>query len=225
MYIFAVEILTLLNNMIDKTNNIEIAAEKFYKDNVRSKIESVSGYGSFLKNTKEVRGLIEQLIEEKNIFRIVDCPCGDWNWMQNVNLGNAQYMGLDIVQEIVDNNQEKFGSDNVIFYKFNILEQKPPPCDLLICRDLLFHFSLKNMKLAANNLKACHCKYLMSTTFPWVEVNQELTEAELAANWGYRQINLSLPPVNMEEFGKPIKSIKENAACFHRIVNVYEKNN
>lgn len=184
-------------------------AEKFFRENKKDKLESVSGYGSFLQNTQKIREFLPNFIKSYHIHSIVDIPCGDWNWMQKIDLSATQYLGLDILEEIIDENQKKFEKPNIKFKKFDILQEVPPQADLLICRDLLFHFSLINQELAAANIKKSKPCYVLTTTFPFVQKNCELTESELLENWGYREINVELPPINLVN---PIAEIIERRA-------------
>ena len=191
----------------------------FYQKNTESKIESVSGYGSFLRSTTAIRNFLPNIIQKYSITSIVDCPCGDWNWMQHVDLSMVDYLGLDILPEIIEQNNEKFSKNNIKFDVFDILYQIPPACDLLICRDLLFHMSLSNMELAAQNLQRCKSKFILTTTFPNVKKNCELTIPELNANWGYRDINVELSPI---DFKNCIDEINEGKHCHNRSMRLYE---
>ena len=46
--------------------------------------ESVSGPGSELKNTKNIREEIKKIIDQYKIKKFLDIPCGDFTWIQNV---------------------------------------------------------------------------------------------------------------------------------------------
>lgn len=202
-----------------KNKSLIEGAHDFYAQNVKSRIESVSGCGSFLKNTKEIRGFISSVIIKYSIKSIADCPCGDWNWMQYVDLTDINYTGLDVVQPLVQANNTLYGKSNINFRHFNILTEIPPRADLLICRDLLFHLNLADQKIAAENLKKSGSRLIMTTTFPWITENAELQPRELMAGWGYRHINAELEPL---AFKNPVDEVTENSACFKRKVRVYE---
>ena len=44
----------------------------------------------------------------KEIKRLFDAPCGDFNWMKEVHLLDVDYIGGDIVSSLVLNNKEQF---------------------------------------------------------------------------------------------------------------------
>jgi hypothetical protein len=40
---------------------------------------------------------------------LLDAGCGDFNWMRHVNLKLDQYIGIDVVPELICENQRQFG--------------------------------------------------------------------------------------------------------------------
>ena len=99
------------DNKIDKTTNFNAAIE-WAKIGIKrvenNKQESASGYGSSLKVAQPSIDFINKIIKKYNITKIVDLGCGDWNWMQYVNLDNINYVGYDASPEIIKNNKEKY---------------------------------------------------------------------------------------------------------------------
>jgi hypothetical protein len=118
--------------------NIKQTFSDIYNSNYWGDSESVSGPGSTLYYTEEIRKSLSQIINELSIESMFDAPCGDFNWMQHVvNKDKINYVGGDIVPEIVISNQKKY--QNQTFKEFNIIEDDFPAADLWICRDCFFH--------------------------------------------------------------------------------------
>lgn len=138
--------------------------------------------------------------------------------MKNVNLSSVNYLGLDIVQEIVDNNNRLYSKANIRFAQHDIISNIPPVADLVICRDLLFHLTNDQQVAVINNFRAANIRYIITTTYPWVTANNDLTKEEKAAQWGFRQINVELAPINL---GNPIDILKENQYCQNRNQRMY----
>lgn len=70
------------------------AAKQFIKNSRESNAhESISGPGSSVLNTVEIRDLLQDVIINYNIKSILDLGCGDWNWFQLINLSGVQYEG------------------------------------------------------------------------------------------------------------------------------------
>jgi SAM-dependent methyltransferase len=174
----------------------------------RGIFESASGPGSTLDATTPIRSFIERIISEYSVETIVDIGCGDWNWMSQVNLGRATYLGLDVVPETVEMNKQRFGDrQNVSFEFTNAIQQVPPAGDLVIIRDVLFHLSNDNAFSVLQNINRSGSKLLLTTTFPDIESNADLER--YGANidgWGYRPINVEASPFNLLN---PIDSVEE----------------
>ena len=66
-----------------------------------NKSESVSGYGSSIAATKI---LLENL--ENFIKKIFDAPCGDFFWIKKLNFENIDYLGGDIVVDLIKENKQ-----------------------------------------------------------------------------------------------------------------------
>ena len=120
--------------------------------------------------------------------------------MNNVNLNGINYIGADIVKELIEANTRKYESFNISFKKLNLIEDELPKVDLIFCRDCLVHFSFKNIYKSSTNICNSHSKYFMTTTFIEREKNVDI-ETGL-----WRPINFETYPFH---FPKPIKIINE----------------
>ena len=102
---------------------------------------SVSGFGSEFSQTKLIIEAIPRIINEYKINSILDIPCGDFNWMKRVDMSQINYIGADIVPEIAVENNLRYSNTNKKFLNLNLIKDKLPKSDLIICRDCLVHFS------------------------------------------------------------------------------------
>ena len=169
--------------------------------------ESVSGVGSTLANTTELRAALPVIFYDYKIKTIIDIPCGDWNWMQKVDLSGKTYLGCDVVPDMIALNNKRYGSEDVSFCVRDALTDYSV-ADLIICRDFLFHLSDANIKKVLSRFRA---KWLLLTSFPGC-IDEDL-------NGLWRKIDV-------ERFGtgKPIYQVQENSspACLGRIVGLYK---
>jgi len=142
----------------------KIIKENFWK---RTPIdnESPCGPGSSVRYTENIRNCLPTLIEKFNIKRMLDAPCGDFNWMKLVvaNL-NIEYTGGDIVPSLIKNNNDLYKTDTVKFQVIDITVDKLPDADLMLCRDCLFHLSIESIQCFLNNFVNSNIKYLLTTT-------------------------------------------------------------
>jgi len=172
-----------------------------YQKNHWAGKESISGKGSDLTQTKTIIKEIPAILKNYNINTFLDVPCGDYNWMQHVNLEGINYIGGDIVEALILKNQENFKKENVQFKVINLVDDKLPKSDLLMTRDCFVHLSFENIFKALYNIKTSNCKYILATTFCDRTVNFNTT------NGHWRTLNLEIAPFN---FPKPILLINEN---------------
>ncbi|SCY23232.1 class I SAM-dependent methyltransferase [Flavobacterium caeni] len=174
---------------------------QIYNSNYWKSSESASGTGSELEQTKTLRSDIAQLINDKQIKSILDLPCGDFKWMQHVDLSDVKYTGADIVEELIVKNKQKYENENREFKVINLIEDPLPLNDMIMVRDCLVHLSEADILKALANIKSSGCKYLFTTTFPEQRENHNIVTG------GWRKINLQLPPFNLPT---PIVIINEN---------------
>lgn len=174
---------------------------KIYKENYWVYGESVSGTGSDNIQTNVIIGELEKLFQEYNIKSILDAPCGDFNWMDLVNLDGIDYLGIDIVEDLIKLNQDKYHHKaGVEFTTGNIISDDLPQVDLILCRDCLVHFSFADIQRALSNFKRSGAKYLLTSRFITHTTNQDIQT-------GYwRPINFNKPPFDLTH---PLKTINE----------------
>lgn len=181
--------------VISMKNNAQIFTD-IYNSNGWGDIESISGPGSRIENTVNLRKELIYLVNKLNIKSILDVPCGDINWMSKVDLKNIRYYGFDIVKELIEQNKEKFKNKNYNFECKDAISDKLPQVDLILCRDLIIHFPIKEIWNLLNNFIKSGSKYLLISK----SINQNTYNQNIEfGSWSPR--NLEKPPFN---FPKPL---------------------
>jgi 2-polyprenyl-3-methyl-5-hydroxy-6-metoxy-1,4-benzoquinol methylase len=181
-------------------NNLQDVFYKIFSNNSWGGRESVSGPGSSLSSTKQIIPEISNTLLKLNVSSMLDMPCGDFNWMQYVNLKNIKYTGVDIVPDIVNNNNRRYSSTNITFKTMDATVDDIGYHDLIFCRDMLVHLSYKEIFCVLKNIKLSGSKYLMFTTFDIQEENKDTVTPK------WRPLNFQLAPFN---FPQPVAMIKE----------------
>jgi hypothetical protein len=169
-----------------------ILTEKFqsiYKTNTWGSKESVSGEGSELYSTETIRKYLPFIFKNWEIKSMLDIPCGDFNWMKEVDLTEINYHGADIVPEIIDNNKQKYSE--IQFSTLDIVNDILPTADLVFVRDCLVHLSNENIIRSLRNIKSSGSKYLLTTSFPRWNHNRDITDGD------WRPINLMMEPFGL----------------------------
>ncbi len=174
---------------------------EIYTTNHWKSSESISGTGSELTQTESLVKDLDKLIVDMSITSILDIPCGDFRWMQNVNLSKVNYIGADIVEDIIKLNIEKHEKNNIKFKVIDLINDPLPKSDLIITRDCLVHLSYKDINKAIENIRNSGCKYLLTTTFTDCHSNYDI----ITGDW--RRLNFQDKPF---DFSNPILIINEN---------------
>lgn len=163
-----------------------------YHHNLWSNNESKSGPGSTLFQTKNIIEELPLLLKKYEIKSILDIPCGDFHWMKKVDLTGIDYIGADIVPEIIADNKAKAS------YKFEVLDlvhDDLPKVDLILCRDLMFHLPFESIFKALDNISKSGSKYLLATNHTWKrDSNQDIVVGE------WRRLNMREEPLNLPPF-------------------------
>lgn len=185
---------------------LKLKFSKVFRNNLFFGTESRSGAGSDLTQTQEIARHLPGLLKDLKVQSLLDLPCGDFNWMSKLDLNAIDYIGADLVPELIDNLNETYGDHSHKFITINIVNEVPPQTDAIFCRDLFVHLSNSEVARAISNFRKSGAEYLITTTFPLRVRNLDLPLFSREVAW--RTINLELPPFN---FPEPIHIINE--AC------------
>jgi len=180
-----------------------------YENNMWNSDESRSGPGSELSDTVMIRKALPSIWRKYNIKTFLDVPCGDFNWMKEVDKTSIDYIGGDIVDDIVASNNKSYKTERIEFRKIDITNDIIPKVDMIFCRDCLVHLSFENIVKALHNFARSGCKYLMLTSYPLTIKNHNISDGD------FREINLFKEPFNLP--GKYLCKVKEKSRRFSEI--------
>jgi len=173
-----------------------------YLNRVWGDDETLSGSGSRVEEARGLIMILPQLIELLEAKSILDIPCGDFNWMQYADLEGIKYHGADIVPELIQHNQERFGGPEITFSHQDLTHDTLPEADIVLIRNCFTHLSFLQIQRCLNNLKKHQSQYLLMSTYHDLPANQDIHSGL------WRPINLCVPPFNLPE---PLKLIPESA--------------
>lgn len=159
--------------------------------------ESRSGPGSSLRQTEAIRRAIPELVRRYRVTTLLDVPCGDWNWMSQVDL-DCQYVGGDIVDTIIRANRARYPG---VDFRVMDLTESVPAADLVLSRDCLVHLPFEWVHRAISVLRASGSGFVLMTHFPLIGEN-----ADLGTIGDWRPLNFRLPPFNLPP---PLEVVEE----------------
>ena len=149
-----------------------------------------SGPGSTLEFSAPYRNFLMGFIRENNIHSIVDLGCGDMEVMSAVDMSGAAYLGVDVIAERIARNRVKL--PRLTFECHDIHTWVPPRAHLIICKDVIQHWSTENIQAWLDVMKQAKFRYALITNCnygPTVNTN--------IVTGGWRAIDLTKPPFSM----------------------------
>ena len=156
--------------------------------------ESVSGDGSTLDYTYNLRHELAKFVRAFRVVSMFDAPCGDFNWMRAVELPHGfPYTGGDIVGALVEANHARYAAPGREFRRFDVTADAFPDADLWLCRDCLFHLPSTAILSALRGFARSRIGYVMTTTHLNVS---NFDNSEVAAG-GFRLLDLYKPPYSL----------------------------
>ena len=194
--------------------SLKTVFSEIYHNNSWSDPESVSGRGSTLARTVVIRAELPRLLKRVNAASLLDAGCGDFNWMQHVELEDIKYIGADVVPELIARNRRLYGDHNRRFIVADLSNDKLPHVDAILSRENLIHLSFARIDRVLLNFRKTGAKYLLCTTHTTIRENIDCYDG------GWRSLNLQLPPFN---FPTPLEVIVEDAET-GKCLGVWELN-
>jgi hypothetical protein len=130
---------------------------------------------------------------------ICDLGCGDFNIGKELVPYTKKYFAIDIVQELIDYNKEKFKGENLEFLCLDIGADKIPSGDCAIIRQVLQHLSNKEVQTIVNKLS--NFKYVILTEH--LPIGDFEPNIDIISGQGIRikkqsGIKLTSPPFNFK---------------------------
>jgi len=130
---------------------------------------------------------------------VCDLGCGDFNIGKELFKKTEKYIGVDIVEALIQRNKSLFKAENLEFYCLDVAVDNLPLADCVLLRQVLQHLSNSEVQQIVSKLGA----------YKYVVLTEHLPEGEFIPNkdiisgQGIRLkkqsgINLLLPPFNMK---------------------------
>ena len=151
------------------------------------------GSGSAPENTKLYRLFLQNFLIEQKIKSVVDIGCGDWQSLKLLDWDNIQYIGYDVIKEIVDKNNGDLSTHLIKFIHGNPLHVNLPKADLLLCKDVLQHWPSEHILLLLDQIDQYkHCIFINDVDPVTLSSNNENISLG-----GYRYLDPTKSPFNL----------------------------
>lgn len=116
-----------------------------YETNFWNGKNSRSGTGSEGIFADQKKKLIVELIDKKATRSLLDLGCGDFYWMKDIANLVDKYHGVDVVENVIIENQQRYSTQNISFQCLDLSQAsaqanlKQQTYDLVICFDVIGH--------------------------------------------------------------------------------------
>lgn len=176
---------------------------------------SLSGLGSSLAATEVIREKLPGLLISLGTRALLDVGCGDFLWMNEVDLP-CDYIGVDIVPELISHNTERYARPGRSFRLIDATRCSLPLADTILCREMLFHLSFEDIGRVIVNVRRSGASFLVATNDERLLLNADILSGD------YRQLNLKKAPFF---FPEPLAAVPDNRVNPNRTLSVWDVSN
>ena len=122
-----------------------------------------SGAGSRPKFNAPYITFLENFLRDNNIESVIDFGCGDWQFSRYVDWGSVDYLGLDIVDTVIENNKKQFWWESFVSDTdvFKYLEGR----EFIIIKDVIMHWPNEEILFFLDKLVTYDIKILLINVF------------------------------------------------------------
>jgi SAM-dependent methyltransferase len=124
-----------------------------------------SGGGSLEQFSAPYAEWLLGFIDERKISSVIDLGCGDFRVGRRIcEAAPINYVGVDVVPELISYNRSRFGNERIRFECANIIDDRLPDGDLCLIRQVFQHLSNEQIsRVLANCAK-----------FPFLAVTEDV---------------------------------------------------
>jgi SAM-dependent methyltransferase len=167
---------------------------------------SPSGLGSEMHATEAIRKGLPELLRAIQTGDLLDLGCGDFNWMKEVEYP-CRYIGADIVPDLIKLNNALHSTEARTFTVLDATVDPLPRVDTVLCREVLFHLSFRDISRLVENVRRSGASFLIATTDKSIKLNADIPSGD------FRNLNLTRTPFS---FPEPAYAIPDDSVAQHR---------
>lgn len=159
----------------------------------------LSGHGSSLQATERFREALPTVLRQIGARTLLDLGCGDFTWMQHVDLP-CDYVGVDIVESVIASNSKAFANEKRSFIVADFVETVPVKADVVLSREVLFHLSFDDALRGLRNALDSGCSFFLLTSDASAAFNADIQSGDFRLlNLEKRPFKLPAPQLRIED--------------------------
>jgi hypothetical protein len=125
--------------------------------------------------------------------------------MRHVDLSGVDYIGIEIVESLLNTLQKTYTTETCKFQKLNCFKDPPEKTDLWIARDLLNLVPMSSIRLFFHRFLESKSSFLAVTSVETYTQYEDILEGSM------RPLNLREPPLSLPE---PLKILEDGQQWF-----------
>jgi SAM-dependent methyltransferase len=155
-----------------------------------------SGYESLPEDTGGYLRFLKGFLKDHHIHSLVDVGCGDWRFSHLMNWTGANYLGIDIAENVIKQDKLKYEKAGVHFRQGSLTDELPV-ADLLIAREVLEHLPFDVIfTFLETNVLIGRYGYVLVTN-KMLQPGKANADAKVNGQVHARGLNLSTLPFNV----------------------------
>jgi hypothetical protein len=179
--------------------------------------EFYSGPGSEDTSVSQYTAIVKSFIKDHHISAVVDLGCVDFKAGSHLQVPGVKYLGVDIVQSLIDRNQTLFGTENISFHYLDIIKDRLPEAELCLIRQVLQHLSNQEIRQILYNISKYRYVIITEQRLPaYVKIipNKEKPHGPDTRAIDHSCVYLESPPFNVKISAVPLDTEAENHEFF-----------
>ena len=178
-----------------------IYSKKMWAGEKEKKYKFYSGLGSHAeeltdKYISELRNFLQSFPKKPNL---VDLGCGDFAIGSKIRDKCNRYVGVDIVDELIEENKKNFEDLNVEFLSLDITNDQLPSADICTVRLVLQHMSNESILKFLKNINNKYKFLIVTEHFPSEKFVPNINKPSGSDTRFYDNsaVDLNAPPFNL----------------------------
>ena len=158
LYSFKFVSFFLSENFLRKKIFKHIFLSGYWLDYNTNENQSRSGRGSNIDQSLYLKKELKLFFEKNNVKNILDIGCGDFKWMSSLlkEVDYDSYLGIDIVDKLIDSNIRNYETGKIQFLKKDIVSEEIGTLkkfDFILVRHVFIHLKNSNINKVIDKIK------------------------------------------------------------------------
>jgi len=160
---------------------------------------------------------LQRLLRSRRPSRVVDLGCGYFSPYANMDWGDCEYIGIDVVEKCIRQNLCYATPKRAFLCRDWCEMEEWPEADLALCKDVLQHWSHHDVCRGLTRLS----KYPLVLITNSIQCGGRMVNADIGPG-GFRPLNVSLPPYSLHATETRTYRVGTNSEMDKKLIFLWE---